>query len=164
MWLLRKLDSLAGTLVAATFGLAGSQLLEFIQQYRQRLGGHLAEAQIALRATLDNTVYRGLDATTRQALALPQSDRIAKLAAANRAMADAAGDWDLPIRFFWWIDPSIAAATLRTFQPALPLTLVALTYALAGMVLGWTLWHVLKALFAPLARFRRARPGLPATR
>lgn len=164
MWLLRKLDALAGTLIAATFGLAGSQLLEFIQQYRQRLGGHLAEAQIALRATLDNTVFQGLDVAARQALAAPQSDRIAKLAAANRAMADAAGDWDLPFRFFWRIDPAIAMATLKSFQPALPLTLVSLAYTVAGMVLGWMLWELLKALFAPPGRYRRAQAGLSGSR
>ena len=154
MWLLRKFDSLAGTIVAASFGLAGSQLLEFIQQYRQRLGGHLVEAQLALRSTLDNTAFQRLDVAARQALAAPQSDRITHLATASRALGDA-GTWDLPLRFFWRIDLPIAAATFKSFQPAIPLTLVSLTYAVVGMVVGWLLWELVKAVTVPSRRFRR---------
>ncbi len=110
-WILAKLDSLASALFAASFGLAASQLLEFIQQYRQRLGGHLAEAQLAFRATIENTTYRGLDATARQALAVPQQDRITDLAGASNALSDA-NAWVLPWKFFWHIDFSIAGATV----------------------------------------------------
>jgi hypothetical protein len=164
VWLLRKLDSLVGTLLAATMGLAGSQLLEFIQQYRQRLGGHLMEAQGALRTTLDNPAFQQLDVTARQALAAPHTERIAKLASANRALVEAAGNWDLPLRFFWRIDLSIAIATLKSFQPAIPLTAVSLAYAMVGMVLGWVLWEFLKAVFVPAVRVRRAQAGLSGRR
>src|SRR5262245_10392192 len=138
-WFLRQLDSLVGTIFAATFGLAASQLLEFIQQYRQRLGGHLTEAQLALRATVENNTYRGLDVTARQALALPQQDRITDLSSAANALSSA-GPWELPWKFFWNLDWSIARATFSVFQPALPLDVVSLSYAALGMVLGWSLW------------------------
>ena len=153
-WFLAKLDSLVSAVFAASFGLAASQLLEFIQQYRQRLGGHLAEAQLAFRETIENTTYRGLDATARQALAVPQQDRIADLSTAANALSTA-GPWDLPWKFFWNLDWSIAKATFSVFQPALPLDLVSLTYAAAGMVIGWVLWGLLKALVQPPRRRHR---------
>ena len=164
MWFLHKLDSLVGTLIAATLGLAGWQLLEFIQQYRQRLGGHLTEAQGALRTTLDNPAFQQLDVAARQALAAPYTERIAILAESNRALAEAAGNWDLPLRFFWRIDLSIATATMKSFQPAVPLTAVSLAYAVAGMMLGWMLWEFVKAVFRPPRRLRRAHAGLPGAR
>ncbi|MSP20515.1 MAG: DUF2937 family protein [Alphaproteobacteria bacterium] len=153
-WILAKLDSLTSALFAATFGLAASQLLEFIQQYRQRLGGHLAEAQLAFRATIENTTYRGLEATARQALAAPQQDRIVELAGASNALSGA-NAWFLPWKFFGHIDFSIAGATFKVFQPALPLDLVSLSYAAAGMVIGWAVWNLLKSLARPPRRKHR---------
>lgn len=164
MWLLRKLDSLIGTLIAASFGLLGSQLLEFIQQYRQRLGGHLAEAQLALRSTLDNAAFRSLDAGAQQAFVAPQSERVAHLVQASQALAEATGTWDLPVRFFWRIDLPIAAATWKSFQPALPLTAASLVYAVVGMVLGWLAWEVAKAIFAPVRALGRVDAGLARRR
>ncbi|MBM3506379.1 MAG: DUF2937 family protein [Alphaproteobacteria bacterium] len=151
-WIARKLDSLVGTLFAAAAGLAAWQLLEFIQQYRQRLGGHLAEAQLAYRQTVGAEVP-GLNAATRQALALPQQERVAEIAQAWNALA-AADPWLQPFTIARHIDFGIAGATFRAYQPALPLDLVSLSYAVAGMVFGWLLWELVKALLRPARRHR----------
>lgn len=153
-WLLAKLDSLVGAVFAATFGLAASQLFEFIQQYRQRLGGHLDEAQLALRKTLDNTVFRGLDVPSRQALLEPQSARLSELANALNALS-AAGPWELPWTFVWHIDFSIAGSTLRAYRSALPLDVVSLSYAAAGMAIGWLVWEMTKLVARLRRRVRR---------
>jgi hypothetical protein len=149
-WLGRKLDSLIGTLFAASFALAASQLLEFIQQYRQRLGGHLVEAQYAFRQTIDGDLP-GFNAAARQALATPQQERITELAQAANALTSA-GPWELPWKFLWHIDFAVAGGTLKDYQPAMPLDLVSVSYAAAGMVLGWMLWELIKSLVRPSRR------------
>ncbi len=149
-WLGRKLDSLVSTLFAASFALAASQLLEFIQQYRQRLGGHLAEAQIAFRQTIDGDLP-GLNTAARAALATPQQERVTELAQATSTLASA-GPWELPWKFLWHLDFGVAGGTLRDYQPALPLDVVSLSYAAAGMVLGWMVWELIKSLFRPHRR------------
>ena len=149
-WIARKLDSLVSTLFAASFGLAASQLMEFIQQYRQRLGGHLAEAQYAFRQTIDGDLP-GLNTAARAALATPQQERVTELAQAGNALASA-GPWELPWKFLWHIDFGVARGTFRDYQPALPLDVVSLSYAAAGMVLGWMAWELIKSLFRPSRR------------
>jgi hypothetical protein len=154
-WFGRKLDSLFSTLFAASFALAASQLLEFIQQYRQRLGGHLAEAQLAFRQTIGADLP-GINAAARQALAMPQQERITELATASNALASA-GPWELPWQFLWHLDFGVAGGTFRAYQPALPLDVVSLSYAAAGMVLGWMTWELVKFLVRPSRRARRAQ-------
>ena len=47
-WIRKKLDSLAGTVIAVVAGLTSLQLPAFIHAYMQRLGGHLDEARLGL--------------------------------------------------------------------------------------------------------------------
>ena len=62
-----------------------------------------------------------------------------------------------PFVFLREFDMDIAAATLRIFEPALPLSFAGLIYALAGIVAGWLLYELFKAPVGMLAR-RRNRP------
>lgn len=96
---------------------AGSQVPEFLQQYAQRLGGHLDEA----RRLLD----------TMPALRL----RVDALEAARTALDTSAGAgrlWAFATHF----QPDVFGGTLAAYVPATPLTVEGLLYAVAGMALG----------------------------
>lgn len=139
-WILRQIDSLIGVAIAAIAGLAASQLLAFIQQYQQRLGGHLDEARLNLQRALET------GGAGRQEIARAAADRVAELEAADQAIR-AAGVFSKPIAFLQHLDGTIADGTLQTFQPALPLDPTSLAYGGAGIVLAWILYNGIKAPF-----------------
>ena len=156
-WIARKLDSLIGTVVAAIAGVAGTQLLAVIQQYRQRLEGHLAEAELNHRQILSADAYRALEDGPRARLAEAAAERAAELARALEAIvgADALGR---PFAFFRHLEPEIAAATLGAFEPALPIDVVSIVYGLAGMIVGWTAYEIVKLPLALLGIGRARTP------
>ena len=55
---MRKYDALLGTILAALAGLCFAQLPVFIQQYLQRLGGHVDEAHLSLVQIMTNASVR----------------------------------------------------------------------------------------------------------
>ncbi|MDA1132950.1 MAG: DUF2937 family protein [Proteobacteria bacterium] len=154
-WLLRRLDSFVSTLFAALAGIAASQFLSFVQQYRQRLGGHLAEAQFNVRQTMDGPVYRGMDAEAQRQLLGPLVGRVNDLNDANTALATAR-PWELPWAFLQAADWEIASGALADFQPALPVDAASLLYTAAGLLLGWAVYDLLKW---PFRRRRSADAG-----
>ena len=167
-WFLAKIDNLAGTLIAAVSGLAAAQIFAFIHAYLQRLGGHLDEARHGQGALLNGQTGAVIqdEALRGQVTALTQA-RIDALDQAYRAI-DQAGGFAKPFVFFRHIDYDIAAATARSYVPALPLDMPSLVYGFAGIVLGWLLWELVKAPFAMVARRPppapkppRRDPGLP---
>ncbi|MEX2644506.1 MAG: DUF2937 family protein [Acetobacterales bacterium] len=156
-WLLRRCDSLVATVFGAVAGLSASQFLTFIQQYRQRLAGHLDEAERTLREVLEGPVHRDLEPAVRDKLAGGAAARVDELARAYDALAGG-GALERPLAFLRHADWGIARNTLNDFQPALPLDTVSLAYAFAGLVAGWLLWELLKAPARPVVRAMR-RPG-----
>src|SRR5689334_1726641 len=121
------IDRLLCVLGVASF----AQVPEFIQQYLQRLGGHLDEArrqvdgfvQVAALSKLtlteliertaqnpDETVAR-LSPVMREAAA-----RVERLAAAEAAIRDAS-PWSKPFVFIAHLDVDIARATWSSFRP-----------------------------------------------
>lgn len=158
-WLLRKVDALCGTIIAAVAGLAASQSLAFIQQYVQRLGGHLDEAKLQLRNILEGAAYREVDAATKDRFADATLNRIAELSEAHEAIKGA-GPLMKPVQFLAKLDPDIALATWTNFQPALPLDMPSLIIAAAGMVAAWLIYELVKLPFA--AMLRRATRSQPA--
>lgn len=125
-----------------------SQAPEFMQQYLQRLGGHLDEARRQLQQfqnaakssgiSLDDLIHR---TTTNAepavaklgAVMTDNVDRVDTLAAAQAALLDASL-WTRPFVFLQHLDPSIAHATWSVFKPAVPTTVEGLVYALLGML------------------------------
>lgn len=155
-WIGRKLDSLAGTIVAAISGLAALQLPAFIHAYLQRLGGHIDEARIGLTALKGNdTVMQAGEAALRDRLSASAQARIDMLEAAQAAITQA-GPFEQPVRFFSNLDRDIALATAQSFVPAVPLDVPSLIFAVIGIVLGWLIWDVIKAP-ARLLRRQKAR-------
>ncbi len=135
--------------------LAFSQAPEFIQQYVQRLGGHVDEArrQVAQfrRAaeesgvTLDDLISQ-TNANANSAVAKlgnvmsTATVRLDSLESAQQAIAQSSL-FERPFVFFQHMDSEIARSTWSVFKPALPTTVEGLVYALAGMLILICLYH-----------------------
>lgn len=157
-WLLRKLDTLTGAVVAGTAGAAASQLQAFIGQYLQRLGGHIDEARRTCDTILHGERYLAMAAPARQLLAQDALVRLDDLQGAHDAI-QGAGLLGKPFAFVAHIDLEIARRTAENFTPALPLDLAGLTYAGMGLIAGLILYEIVKAPFAAMGR--RDRPQAP---
>ncbi|NKB48350.1 MAG: DUF2937 family protein [Alphaproteobacteria bacterium] len=158
-WSLRKCDALLGTVLAAVVGLCFAQLPAFMQQYLQRLGGHVDEAQLSLTQITNGETVRALDAPTLQVLSVSLEQRVSVLEAGEQAIRGASASVR-PFVFLREFDADIATATLRAFEPALPLSTAGLIYALTGIVAGWLVYELIKTPLGLLAR-RRARALVP---
>lgn len=148
---------------------AFSQFPEFMQQYLQRLEGHLDEARLALDRFRDAAALSGmtLDQLVAGAAANPDKAmgrlgevvraagaRVEELAAADAALRHASM-WTRPFVFLSQADWGIARATLAIFRPAVPTTAEGLAYACVGMVAVLSLYHV--AIRGPITRRLRKR-------
>jgi hypothetical protein len=113
-----------------------SQLPEFIQQYLQRLGGHLDEARRQLEQF--RAVASQSDLTLDQIQAT--TERVDALAAADAAIRQASM-LSRPFVFLRHLDFSIVHATWTIFKPAVPTTVEGLFYAVCGMLLALAFYH-----------------------
>lgn len=146
-----------------------SQAPEFMQQYLQRLGGHVDEARRQLQQFKDVAAQAGLSlqqliektrATADQGVArladvmLQSEARVASLETAQQAIQQAS-PLERPFVFLRHVDNEIAQATWRIFQPAVPTTLEGALYAVLGVVTLLVLYHGL--IRVPLRHLRMAR-------
>jgi hypothetical protein len=156
---------------------AFSQVPEFMQQYLQRLGGHLDEARRQLGKFHDVAEQSGL--TLERLIAQTGSNedhavaklgsvmsesvtRVDELQAAQFALTNASL-LERPFVFLRNVDPDIARATWNIFKPAVPTTVEGLVYAAVGMLILLTFYHAgVKYPIARIARVRRARQESPA--
>lgn len=151
-WIRRKLDSLAGTVVAVIFGLTSLQLPAFIHAYVQRLGGHLDEARLGLAAINAGKIGPAAgESALREQLAATAQGRIDHLQATLAAI-DQAASYERPFVFFARVDSDIALATAASFTPSLPLDVPSLIFAVVGILVGWIIWGIVKM---PVRLFRR---------
>ena len=175
----RKLLDAGDTLVDRVLCVLGailfSQAPEFMQQYLQRLGGHLDEArrqlahfqQVAAQAGL--TLDRLIAQTTANSeptvaklggVMSETAARVDTLAAAQDALQHASL-WTRPFVFLRHLDASIAHGTWAVYKPAVPTTAEGLVYALAGMLALLAVYHL--AVKLPIARRLSApKPALAA--
>jgi hypothetical protein len=111
------------------------QVPEFLQQYTQRLGGHLDEARRMLGTA-------------------PQlAPRVGELEAAYNALLNSAGVgrvWAAATHFL----TDVASGTLSIYRPAVPLGVEGLLYALIGVALGVLIGGVLALPFRRRERRR----------
>jgi len=161
-------------LLCVVGAVAFSQIPEFMQQYLQRLGGHLDEARRQLEEfrstaaqsglTLDQLVH-ATSATADPAVARlggvirDSQARVAVLSADEQAIR-AAHLFSRPFVFLHHADPEIVRATWAIFRPAVPTTVEGLLYALTGMVFILCFYH--GAVRYPIRRAYRRRAALPA--
>lgn len=132
-----------------------SQAPEFMQQYLQRLGGHLDEARRQLAQFEDIATQSGL--TLARLIAQTSADRDAATARLGGVMRDSlarvselqsahdslahASLVERPFVFLRHADLGIVEGTWHVFQPAVPTTVEGLVYALAGMLVLLALYH-----------------------
>ena len=146
-----------------------SQIPEFMQQYLQRLGGHLDEARRQLlqfqhaAAQSGLTLDRLIGQTTANAdpavarlggVMTEAMTRVDTLAAAQSAIQNASL-WSRPFVFLQHVDLAIARATWAIFKPAVPTTVEGLVYALLGMLVLIAIYHL--GIKYPIARARSRR-------
>ena len=153
-WTLRKCDALLGTVLAAVAGVAFAQLPAFIQQYLQRLGGHVDEAQLNLSQVITGASFRTLDAPAREVLTVSLNQRVSELETGEQAITSASASVR-PFIFVRELDPDIAMATFRAFEPAVPLSTAGLIYGVTGIVAGWLFYELLKVPAGLAVRRRR---------
>jgi hypothetical protein len=173
--LLRSVAAGAGQLSDRLLCVAGavlcSQAPEFMQQYLQRLEGHLDEARRQLAAltraaeqsglTLDQLVadaIRNVDPAIGRLGGVAQTAaiRVADLQRADEALRHASA-LTRPWVFLAHLDPGIARGTASIFRPAVPTTLEGLGYAAVGVIAALAVWH--GVILPPIRRLARSRAG-----
>jgi hypothetical protein len=156
-------------LLCVVGAVAFSQIPEFIQQYLQRLGGHLDEARRQLEQFRATAAQSGLTfdqlvhataanadpAVARLGVVIRDSQaRVTALAADEQAIR-AAHAFERPFVFLHHSDPEIVRATWSIFRPAVPTTADGLLYALCGVFLILCFYH--GAVRYPIRRAYRRR-------
>lgn len=149
-----------------------SQGPEFIQQYTQRLGGHLDEARRQLEQfarmagelgmTLDGLVEhsaQGADPVSVKfgEVVVATRERVEALAVAEQSLRDASL-WERPFVFLRHLDWQIAERTWQAYKPAVPTTLEGLVYGGVGLVIALGLYCGISELaVSGIKRWRRKR-------
>jgi Protein of unknown function (DUF2937) len=166
-----------GKLIDRTFVVIGalifSQAPLYMQQYTQQLSGHVAELNIQVDAmkktaqqadkTLEQFIQKFLasgDADFRMQGELMQGmiERWNHLTEGLLAM-QSTGLWQRPYVFAKYFNWDIAASTFQHYKIGIPLTIEGLIYALAGMLLGYAFFLLIRQFFRFLGRpFKRKVP------
>ncbi len=153
--------------IGLLFAVCASQLPEYVQQYRQRLGGAVEElkrivAQFDAEAQAQSlTREQGIARLSDNPDPLVQArgtdlqtdvDRERRLEEQQQAFTEAG-----PISQYWVLverlDPTLASQAYAIFQPALPLTPSGFITGAVGLLAGWAGTH---AIARPFRRRRRA--------
>jgi hypothetical protein len=165
-----------GRILALAIGLlcalAASQLPEFAQQYRQRLGGAIEELGRVVGRFDDSAQASGLSRDQAIARLGEQPDPLVRregeamsgaaerLVQLRRQRDDlaGAGSFERLLVFVRQVDPGLARATYLDFEPAVPATTEGVIAGAIGFILGWGgmlfLAHIIRRL---LPRRRRHR-------
>ena len=149
-------------------GLIASQLPEFAQQYRQRLGGALDELNRTIAqfdsetAAQSLTREQGIDRLRRnpETLARERGAAIDKdINRANRLVRQqeafqSGGPLTRLATLIGNFDPATATRAIENFEPAVPITVEAFMIASIAVVVGWGATHLCAW---PIRRRWRAR-------
>lgn len=134
-----------------------SQLPEFAQQYRQRLGGAVDELQSIVQRFDADALTAGMDRAQALKHHMTNADaffkdrglamqhtisRFDRLALQSKNMADADSLTRL-VSFASSVDRDLARATLNAYEPAIPVTTEGGILAALGGYLGWLLARML---------------------
>ena len=154
--------------LALLLGIVASQVPEFAQQYRQRLGGAVdelarvigefdadaARMNLSRQAGIDRLIGNA-DTFARQRGEQVKSDveRVGRLEKQLSSYAEAGPFWRLGV-FARNYEPDIARRAAENFEPAVPVTSEGLFATVAGFLAGWLGG---RALIAPIQRRRRLK-------
>jgi hypothetical protein len=162
-------ESLLDRALCVIGAVAFSQVPEFMQQYLQRLGGHLDEARrqllhfqqvaaqsgLSLDRLIGQTTANTDPAVARLSTVMTEAiTRVDTLASAQAAIQDASL-WSRPFVFLRHADFAIVRATWTIFKPAVPTTVEGLVYALLGMLVLIAIYHL--GIKYPISRIRAPR-------
>jgi hypothetical protein len=164
--------------IALLAGLIGSQAPEFAQQYRQRLGGAVAElnrivAQFDAEVQRENlTPAEGLSRLGHNPdpLAHQRGVDMAQTISRDDSLKEqlqvmaSAGRFKRLYVMATDFDPQIAESTLDNYEPAAPLTSEALVAASLAAVCGWAATHLIAWPLRRRSRLRATRTPSEATR
>ncbi len=142
-WVFHKLDTLLGGAVIGAGGVAASQAQAFMIQYIQRLGGHFDEAKLHLNNVQHGLRYQLMSETVRKELEAEAQRRVAALQNAYEAIVEA-NVFARPFAFLRHADTGMIAATWRDFVPSLPASTGSIAYIVAGMLLGFLAYEIVK--------------------
>ena len=163
------------TVVAVLMGFAATQLPEFVQQYRQRLGGAIDELSAIIARFDADSAQQGLTETSGidrlhanpdpfvKQRGTQMQDNVVRLQNLRQTQTDfkSEGAFAQLGTFATRYDNTIAKGAFSTFQPAVPTTPEALGLGLFGFVFGGGVVHMTGR---PLRRRLGARRGeMPST-
>ncbi len=165
------LDGIADRIVTVLGAVSLSQFPQFYGQYMQRLGGHLDEARRALEQyiqaarnlnmSLEEYITEHLESGSDVFVSTGEVirdlvNRVETLEQSYSALQDATiyNRWFVFMREVDW---SIAAGTWENFVPGVPTTVEGLTYAVAGLLIGWGLYLLFKTAVTFPAKAINAR-------
>ena len=145
-------------IVAGAF--IGSQIPQFMQQYTQRLAGHVEALQKLIDqmrqiASFSNKTLEQYIEKFKESSDLDfsrQGDFMQGIVTRWQELHQALNHltqssiWLHPYYFLKDLQPDIAHSTLASFQPGLSLTIEGLCYAGIGMILGWIFYQTLSQL------------------
>jgi hypothetical protein len=149
-------------------GLIGSQLPEFAQQYRQRLGGALDELNRTIAqfdsetAAQSLTRGQGVDQlksnpetlARERGVAIEENIDRANRLARQQAAFQRGGPLTRLVTLIGNFDPATAIKAIEDFEPAVPITFEAFVIAGIALALGWGATHLCAW---PIRRRWRAR-------
>ncbi len=159
-------------LLAAAAAVAASQVPEFAQQYRQRLGGAIDELRIVVgrfdadaqrvaldrSAALDQMQQADLPLVRAQASSMEENiRRLQKLTDQQEAFRGA-GAFGRLMALASYFDPMLLQATYASFEPAVPVTVEGFVLAGLAFVL---VWAALRGLVFLMRRPQRPRRTMP---
>jgi DUF2937 family protein len=162
-------EGLLDRLLCVFGAVAFSQIPEFMQQYLQRLGGHVDEARrqlvqfqqaaeqsgLTLQGFISKTAVNSDSAIAKLGGVMSQAvTRVDSLETAQNALQNASL-WSRPFVFLRHMDASIARATWAIFKPAVPTTMEGLVYALCGMLIFLAIYHL--GIKFPINRIRERK-------
>ena len=160
--------------LALAAGIIASQIPEFAQQYRQRLGGAIDElARIvrnfdtdSARSGYDRTSALALMARNEEQLVRDQSLRMAETIVRHARLLEqqqafaTGGPFVRLAAFAGDYDPPLVENTFRDFEPAIPTTAEGLIFGAAGFALVYLLLRGIGFLFRTRRRRQLARDGV----
>lgn len=140
----------------------GSQVPSFMQQYSNRLSGHIEELRYQIQ------LWSQMAAASGQSL----HGYVQKFAASGDPIFSRHGDhmqamisrlddlsqsyqviqesslWSKPFAFVFHMNQDLLKGTLNSFVPQMTLTVEGICYTLAGLVFGYGLFQLLRKIFA----------------
>lgn len=156
------IGSLLDRLCIAAGALIGSQIPQFMQQYTQRLAGHIEALQKLVdqlrqiatfsHKTLEQYIQKFRDSSDSDFIY--QGDFMQGILTRWQDLHQVldhltqSSMWLRPYYFLKDFQPDIAHSTLISFQPGLNLTLEGLCYAGAGMIAGWACYQMISKCVA----------------